>query len=233
MQQTWTNKDAGEQARHEFAPVKTTRERNDARICFEAESFGYRDCVQNRKKEINNEIDAIQQSFIKAGRPTKEASQAKTQISQEQFDLVEAIKQRTIDAVVGKTVGFAQTAGKQLGLQEPTIADNTKQFLAALKKDNVALDESSLSKVQAGLVGGAAFNGKIYINKEVAAKTKQINVGAHEVLHPIINARIQNQPEFVEQFKQTLTKRQLNTMEDLLTRRQYTGEQRAREYFSS
>jgi hypothetical protein len=187
-----------------------------------------------RVKEIKQEIADISAKYKRVGRRTAESKALETQKLSIQDKVVQRVKEQLLDPKnkIGKTVAFAQTAGKQLGLQEPTIADNTKQFLDALKKDNVALDESSLSKVQAGLVGGAAFNGKIYINKEVAAKTKQINVGAHEVLHPIVNARIQNQPEFVEQFKQTLTKRQLSAMEDLLTRRQYTGEQRAREYFT-
>jgi hypothetical protein len=188
--------------------------------------------TRNRAKEINTEIDNIQQSSIKAGRPTKETTQARTQISQEQSDLIEAIKQRTIDAVVGETVGFAQTAGKQLGLQDPIIVNNAVEFEQALAKDKVKVSEADLSKIKSGIAGAAEINGKIYINKEAAAKTKQINAGAHEILHTIVNAKIQNQPEFVEQFKQTLTKNQLNAMEDLLTRRQYTGEQRAREYFT-
>ena len=188
--------------------------------------------TRNRIKEINTEIDNIQQSFIKAGRPTKETSQSKTKISQEQSDLVEAIKQRTINAVVGETVEFAQTAGKQLGLQDPIIVNNAVEFEQALAKDNVKVSEADLSKIKSGIAGAAEINGKIYINKEAAAKTKQINAGAHEILHTIVNAKIQNQPEFVEQFKQTLTKKQLDAMEDLLTRRQYTGEQRAREYFT-
>ena len=188
--------------------------------------------TRNRVKEINTEIDNIQQNSIKVGRPTKETTQAKTQISQEQSDLVEAIKQRTIDAVVGETVGFAQTAGKQLGLQDPIIVNNAVEFEQALAKDKVEVSEANLSKIKSGIAGAAEINGKIYINREAAAKTEQINAGAHEILHTIVNAKIQNQPEFVEQFKQTLTKNQLNAMEDLLTRRQYTGEQRAREYFT-
>ena len=187
-----------------------------------------------RAKEIKQEIADISAKYKRVGRRTAGSKALETQKLDIQDKVAQRVKEQLLDPKnkIGKTVAFAETAAEQIGLQEPTIASNTQQFLAALKNDNVNLDESSLSKVQAGLVGGAAFNGKIYINKEVAAKTGQINVGAHEVLHPIINARIQSQPEFVEQFKQTLTKNQLNAMEDLLTRRQYTGEQRAREYFT-
>jgi len=184
----------------------------------------------NRKKEINSEIDSIQEQFIKPGRPTKESTAAKTKIEGEQAELQEAIKQRVINAITGKTTEFAKTAGKQIGL-ETNILNNTDEFIAKLEEDGVKLTESQLSKVNQ--IGGAAIGNRIYINKEAAAKTKQINVGAHEVLHPILNAKIFNQEnpvEIINQFKQRLNQNQLNTMENLM--KKYSDNQYNTEYLN-
>ena len=184
----------------------------------------------NRKKEINSEIDSIQQQFIKPGRPTKAAAETRVKIESEQAELQEAIKQRVIDAVVGKTTKFAETAGKQIGL-ETNILNNTEEFITKLEKDGVKLTKAQLSKVNQ--IGGAAIGNRIYINKEAAAKTGQINVGAHEVLHPILNAKIFNQEnpvEIINQFKQRLNPNQLNTMENLM--KKYSGDKYNTEYLN-
>lgn len=187
-----------------------------------------------RAKEIKQEIADISSKYKRVGRRTAESKALETQKLDIQDKVAQRVKEQLLDPKnkIGKTVAFAQTAGKQLGLQDPIIVNNAVEFEQALAKDNVNVSEADLSKIKSGIAGAAEINGKIYINKEAAAKTKQINAGAHEILHTIVNAKIQNQPEFVEQFKQTLTKKQLDAMEDLLTRRQYTGERRAREYFT-
>ena len=187
-----------------------------------------------RAKEIKQEIADISAKYKRVGRRTAESKALETQKLSVQDKAVQRIKEQSLDPEnkIGKTVSFAETAAEQIRLQEPTIVNNTKDFLNALKADNVELDSEQLSQVSQNRVGGVAINGKIYINKEVAAKTGQINVGAHEILHPIINARIKNQPQFVEEFKQKLTKNQRNQMERLLTDRGYTGNKRAQEYFT-
>ena len=184
--------------------------------------------TQNRIKEINAQIDSIQEASIKVGRPTKETAQKKIQIEQEQSDLVEAIKQRTVDAIVGETTEFAKTAAGQIGLEE-NILSNTKEFTDKLKQDGVNLNETQLSAVNR--IGGLAIGNRIYINKETAAKTGQINVGAHEVLHPILNAKVgQNQGEIVSQFKKRLSADQLATMENLM--KKYSADKYATEYLN-
>lgn len=184
----------------------------------------------NRKKEINSEIDSIQQQFIKPGRPTEESTIAKSKIESEQSELQEAIKQRVINAVTGKTTEFAKIAGAQIGLNT-NVLNNTEEFINKLKEDGVKLTDAQLSKINK--IGGAAFGNNIYINKEAAAKTGQINVGAHEVLHPILNAKIfneENPVEIINQFKQRLNKNQLNTMENLM--KKYSGNKYNTEYLN-
>ena len=167
-----------------------------------------------RAKEIKKQIANISAKYRRSKIQTEESANLEQQKLNVQDKVAQRIKDELADpeGEISQTVSFAETAAEQIGLQEPTIVNNTKDFLNALKADNVKLDSEQLSQVNQNKVGGAVFNGKIYINKEVAAKTGQINVGAHEILHPITNARIKNQPQFVEEFKQKLTKNQRNQM---------------------
>ena len=189
--------------------------------------------AQNRKKEINSEIDAIQQEFIKPGRRDAQTNEQISEIAQQQDELTASIIDRVRSSLLQKTTDFATTAAKQLNLEDPSIVNNKEELLAKLKEDNVTITPDYLAKINSGRVGGAVFNGRIYIDKQAAAKYGQINVGAHEILHPILNAKIGNSKEqgkIVSQFKQRLSSEQRDTMEKLM--KKYTPDQYNTEYLT-
>ena len=93
-----------------------------------------------------------------------------------------------------------------------------------MKVDGVKLKPKDKAKFNR--IGGFALGGTLYINKEVAAKTNQINVGAHEVLHPILNAMIgdpEQQGKIVSDFKKKLDSATLEKMETIMSDRGYTA----------
>ena len=171
----------------------------------------------NTKTEKTNlaDIDAgikeITDKYRKRGPKTAEQ---KANIAE-----AEAIETAIGESSVKKTIRFAETEGKRIGL-ETIVADDSKSFEAALKKDGIKLSKADIKSIDR--VGGYIENNKIYINKEAAAKTGQINVGAHEVLHGIIAAAdIKNINKLVTDFKNTLDADTLAQLENNMRNRQY------------
>ena len=171
--------------------------------------------AKNQLSDINSQIKEISDKYTTKGRKSK----ATLGIEKRQEKINKAIEQRNITS----TEQFAKDVGGKLGMKTKSF-DNTKSFEQAVKQDKVPLNQKQKSKINK--IGGFVYKGTIYINKEVAAKTGQINVGAHEVLHPILNARIgsiADQGKLVNDFKNQLTKRQQDQMETELTKRYGTS----------
>ena len=115
------------------------------------------------------------------------------------------IFEKSLKENYGENISFAEVASKQLGLKT-TKAKNTTQFNKLVKKlsGKVIKDSSGVNGVFIG-------KGQIIINEEVALKLGAVGVGSHEILHPILNAMVgdtQAQQTIVEDFQQTLTRRQ-------------------------
>lgn len=190
--------------------------------------------AKERVKEINAEIDAISEKYKpKRGRPTKETVEAKTRLKAEAERLTKARKQ----AGVASTVAFAERVAKKYGFSVESV-DNTKDFKSRIAKvsaeKNIDLPLDALKKINQ--VGGAVVGGSIIINKEVAAATGQFNVGSHEVLHPIVNAKLyseENAVQIIDELKSLFSKEQVEAIEDQLTIRGYEDPQtRAKEYLT-
>ena len=160
---------------------------------------------------IDAEIKEISDKYSTKGRLSSEAKRIKAR----QEKINRAIEQRNISA----TERFAKEEGGKVGLKTKSF-DTTKDFAKSITEDNISLNKEQQSKINQ--IGGFVYNGTIYINKEVAAKTGNINVGAHEVLHPILNTRIgsvADQAKLVDQFKNQLTTRQIKQMDTELMKR--------------
>jgi hypothetical protein len=131
----------------------------------------------------------------------------------------EAIEKAAGERSVKKTIRFAETEGQKVGLKTE-IADDSKSFQALLKKDGIKLSKADIKSIDR--VGGYIKDNKIYINKEAAAKTGQVNVGGHEVLHGIIAAAdIKDINKLVTDFKNTLDSDTLAQLENNMRNRQY------------
>lgn len=181
--------------------------------------------LKNNLSEIDAEIKEITDKYKRRGPKTAEQ---KANIAQ-----AEAIEKATQDRTVSKTIQFAETEGKKIGLTTE-VADNTKSFEAILKKDNIKLSKEEKASIDR--IGGFIQGNKIYINKDVAGKTGQINVGGHEVLHGIIeSANIKDMNVLVDDFKKQLSQDQLNILESQMKARGYTvdSETYSKEYLTN
>jgi hypothetical protein len=114
---------------------------------------------------------------------------------------------------------------KQITLQE--IQDLAKE------KEQTTEEFLNSNRNLVELVRGGNFDssqGEISINKEGAIETLQVNIGAHEVLHPILNAlvgskqnvkttpeKIQAQKNLVEDFRKKLTRLERRKMDSILS----------------
>ena len=178
-----------------------------------------------RVKEIKQEIADISAKYKRRGRRTAESAQ----LEQQRINVERAVEQRA----VASTVAFAERVGGRLNAETIT-ADNNESFKKLM--DDEGINESEYQS-RIDLVGGyySPKNNKIYINKEAAAKTGQINVGAHEALHAILFAKVgseANQGSIVNKFENTLDSEQRKIMNNLLQSRYGNQDVKATEYLT-
>jgi len=186
---------------------------------------GQEKTIKNNLADIDSEIKLITDKYKRRGPKTAEQ---KATIAES-----EAIEKAVQDRSVAKTIEFAETEGKRIGLKTE-VADDTKSFEAILKKDGIKLTKDEKASIDR--IGGFIQGDKIYINKDVAGKTGQINVGGHELLHGIIeSADIKDMNVLVDDFKKQLSQDQLNTLEAQMEARGYTvdSETYAKEYLTN
>lgn len=173
--------------------------------------------AQTRVKELNESIDNITSKYRKPGRKSNVAKEKTAAIEETKRKIDAAIKERSI----ASTVRFAETEGAKLGLETKAVEN-----LEALEKqiDADGLKISPKDRKKFNVTGGFAIDGTLYINKDVAAKTKQVSVGSHEVLHPILNAMIgdsKKQGKIVADFKNSLDEKTIASMEENMDAKGY------------
>lgn len=196
--------------------------------------------AQERKAELAEEIETIQaENKPGKGRPAKIVKEQREEIAAKAEQLKVILKQ----GKVAETTAFAKRAQEQTGgLVEVQDFDSTEAIKKQLFKEYMNepevlkdLETNVLKrKIKVGdkevnaidYIGGLAFGNKIYINKQVAAKTGQINVGAHEVLHGIVNTKISQDKlgGIIQGFRRELSDDDLNTLDNELKRRGYKPE---------
>ena len=118
-----------------------------------------------------------------------------------------------VEMIIDKSTSFGAKMGEALGIKSQDIETN-REFADILGKTEQEVKN----------IGGVYVNGQIYFNKQAAKDTFQINIGAHEVLHPIINSQIGNkkqQGKMVEGVKKRLTSRQVSEMDAIMESRGY------------
>ncbi|NDB55443.1 hypothetical protein EB169_06380, partial [archaeon] len=119
----------------------------------------------------------------------------------------------TQDTIIDKSINFGYQMGEALGIKSKEYETN-KEFAQAIGKTEAEVKN----------IGGAYINGEIYFNKQAASDTFQINIGAHEILHPILNSQLgdaKQQGKIVEGVKSRLTSRQRSEMDSIMEQRGY------------
>jgi len=146
-----------------------------------------RDKIQNEL----NELKETKSEAITAGK--------KEELKVIDNEISEIIKADS-KAKVEESSTFAKKAGKAFGIEvidDLTTADIVKQF---------DTDETKFSEAD-----GFFKDGKIYINKEIAAETRAVSVGSHELLHGILQNSLMTNKEsskIIQDFRSQLNKKQ-------------------------
>ena len=144
-------------------------------------------------------------------------------------------RQKLLDMQLDKNLEFAKEEGLKRGL-EFEVYENQKDFNeAVLAVKNVSEESVKEFKDIKGRTHGTSIGNKILINKEFAREEGAINVGSHELLHPIFNKLIgdsKNQGKFVRQFKRSMTSSQRRFIDGEMKRRDYTGKRYNTEYMN-
>ena len=158
-----------------------------------------------------------------------------------------------VQARKANTLSFAESA-ESIGIKSTKLnrRDYVSKVVKAVEAQKKAIKEDkSLSPEQKSKAikdlpdgtprsiseGSGAFflGGEFFINEEMLDKIDQLNVGAHETLHPILNNIIGNakeQGKLIEKFKKNLSKEQLDLVDLKMKDRGYSGESYNTEYLT-
>ena len=133
-------------------------------------------------------------------------------------------------ANVAETITFAEETSEKLGFNQVTLK-NTDEVFKYLDDNNI--NYTANQKKQINDLGGFVLGNSIFINEEIAAKTGNINVGAHEVVHGILQKYVGNNlSNVIKDFKNTIGQEQTDIVVKELTDRGYTKNQFDKEFLS-
>ena len=135
-------------------------------------------------------------------------------------------RQSLIDMNLEKNIEFAKKEAESRGLKFK-VYETTKSLQKAMNRFKTSKENKQEFKDNKGNIHGFSIGNEIFINKEVAREQGAINVGAHEVLHPIFNKLIgdvKNQGKYVKQFKKSMTSAQRSFVDNQMKERGYTSE---------
>ena len=147
----------------------------------------------------------------------------------------DGVRQQLIDMELEKNVGLAREKAESKGL-DFTELETTSEVEAFMNSDKVSEGNRKIyfdNKSKGYEISGFAIGNNIIINKELARKTGSINVGMHEVLHPVFEKLVgdnEAQGKMVKQFKKAMTSSQRTFVEKQMKERGYTGKEYNKEY---
>lgn len=145
---------------------------------------------------------------------------------------IDEIRQEAAKREIETITERVAKVSEKIGGKAPQIFESTEEYLDAIAKDQDIDIQEARSRAE-GSEGVFAGKGKIFIDKQQAAKVGNIGVAAHEFLHPVLNALVGDlgqQQKIVEDFKKQLSKEQLRKMDVLL--RPYNESEKASEYLT-
>jgi len=195
---------------------------------------------KDREKLIDLEIERLilEQNNNKKGVFRKVNNDAKLTENQkkindiidkyEGIDVVELQKQtkKSVEQFnISESIAFAETEGKRIG-KDVIVVDNDNKAQEAY--DKIIAEKGGKAKNVKG-ADGFIIGDSIVINKDIAGKTGQINVGGHELLHGILSKHLNNldtnaKKKLINDFKNTISKKSRNYIEAEINRRNKAGE---------
>ena len=123
------------------------------------------------------------------------------------------------------TIAFAEEGGKVIGKEVLTVDNDTK----AQSAYNRIAKEIKLKPKNVKGADGFIIGDYIVINKDIAGKTGQINVGAHEILHGVLEKHYQSlnlneRKKFISDFTSTISKESKDYIQNIIEQRNKEGE---------
>ena len=177
---------------------------------------------KKRKSEIESEIDGILDKYDKID--LKNIENLKDDAP------IKIFIQNLMKANVAETIQFAEETSEKLGFNQVTLK-NTDEVFKYLDDNNIKYTQKQ--KKQINTLGGFVLGNSIFINEEIAAKTGNINVGAHEVVHGILQKFVGNNlATVITDFKNTIGQEQTDIVLKELTDRGYTKKEFDKEFLS-
>ena len=170
---------------------------------------------------------------------TEDQSKLNKKTKEENISKLNSIYKTKADALAqerkNRTLQFAEDAAS-LGIKSTPLSP--EDFNKKAREVEISLIDENLEKSKVAKKteeinntdyskdsGGFYANGEFFMNKDRLVEINQLNVGAHETLHPILNALVgdaKQQGDIVEKFKKQLSKEQLDFMEGMMKTRDYT-----------
>jgi len=149
----------------------------------------------------------------------------------DKYDIADLTEERLSNLQkIATQVTFASDAANKLGLTFASVKDENALFKFA-EENNINIPQSLVENVKT--FGGLYANGIAIINEKVAAETKQLNVGAHEILHGILEKYVgEKQGIVVEDFKKIIGQEQINLVNQEMAGRDYTQEEYNKEFLT-
>jgi len=159
-------------------------------------------------KKAKAKQDAAIKAITEAGDKKKIAEVAKAQRENQIF-----------------TIAFAEEGGKVIGKEVLTVDNDTK----AQSAYNRIAKEIKLKPKNVKGADGFIIGDYIVINKDIAGKTGQINVGAHEILHGVLEKHYQSlnlneRKKFISDFTSTISKESKDYIQNIIEQRNKEGE---------
>ena len=247
-----TNKNLDNTQASELIAVKKAQLRRKNNINLEiVESFNKEEKVEYLKiLEQQLDLDAEAKNGDLTEPETKLNEDLKAKNDSKLNKMYDAKATEMVEARKANTLSFAESA-ESIGIKSTElskdeyaarVAKGIEAEKAAVNKDDTLSPEQkskaieSLDKLDTSRGSGAFYqDGQFFINTDMLSEIDQLNVGAHETLHPILNAIIgssDQQGDLIEKFKKNLSKEQLDFVEADMNQRGYTEAEKNTEYLT-
>ena len=195
----------------------------------------YNSLTDKQISEIESLTDLADAAAFKVTELNKQFR--KNEISESQYTLAmegfkseyDSVRKALTAMELEKNLEFAKQEAESKGLKFK-VYETTKAIQGAVNKlINISKEDRQEFKDSKGNIHGFAIGNQILINKEVAAKEGAINVGSHEVLHPVFSKLIGNvaaQGKIVKQFRKAMTSSQRSFVDKKMKELGYTTPKR-------
>ena len=163
-------------------------------------------------------------------------------ITQKEYDLgkigfeieLDKAKEQLVEMGLEKNLKVAESIAKDKNLELDVMSSLEVEDLMNSDKVTEKNKKQYYDQKNKGFeISAFVVGNKIVVDKDIAKKTGSINVGMHEVLHPVFNKLIGDnkaQSKMVKQFRRVMTSSQRRFVDAQMKKRGYTGKAYNTEY---